>query len=353
MTHKSGFLKSLAIMTAVTGILVLVLEAGSRLFLWQPAMEGNLGHIRYGFTPNGLGDLHPGQDGVYTAHPELPYHVVSNRDGFRNRQQVQPDMPTILALGDSQTFGLFTHAHDIWTDWLQFYLRRDKPKLQILNNGIPGASIQDALDYYRTKGVRLKPDLVLLCVYVNDVADLRSTDTIRAQGISMEQQVRFSDLRWFLRQHSALYDMAKSVRDALTRTEIQARNNAVPVNSPDARLAQNSFKTASLPFDKYEALFVEFLNLVNDNGAGLAVAYLPGPNTAEANAEIGAFITQLAARHNLPFLDLSPSLATRPVDEVYLTRDGDGDYPSDIHLSRSGHMLIAKALAPFVATHIK
>lgn len=349
----TSWLKSSIILSVILTVFTAALEAGSRFYLWHPAPEGELGRIRYGFTPNGLGDLHPNQNGVYTPHPALPYHVVANQQGFRNRQDILPGKPIILALGDSQTFGLFTHAHDVWTDWLQFQLARQGHDLQILNNGIPGASIKDALDYYRTKGIKLKPDFVLLCVYMNDVADLNAPITIREQGIAMEQQVRFSDLRWFLRQHSALYDFAKSIRDAMTRTSIQVANNSAAVNSPDAERAQSTLAQTFLPFDQYESLFIEFEQLVRNEGSKLAVAFLPAPHTDRANAEIGRFIEQLSHRHNVPFLDLTPALATRSVDEAYLIRSGDNNYPNDIHLSRTGHMLVAQALAPFVSAYFK
>ncbi|MCA1907403.1 MAG: SGNH/GDSL hydrolase family protein [Magnetospirillum sp.] len=351
--RSTSWLKTSFILSTVLLIFAAALEAGARFYLWHPTPEGQLGRVRYGFTPSGLGDLHPNQDGVYTAHPALPYHVVANRDGFRNRQDIVTGKPTILALGDSQTFGLFTHAHDVWTDWLQFQLARQGRDLQVLNNGIPGASIKDTLDYYRTKGIKLRPDFVLLCVYMNDIADLKAPITIRQQGMEMEQQVRFSDLRWFLRQNSALYDLAKSIRDAMTRTSIQVANHLTPVNSPDPERAQSSAAQASLPFEQYESLFVEFDRLVRTEGGKLAVAFLPAPNTARANAEISRFVEQLSRRHDVPFLDLTPALATRSVDEAYLIRSGDSDYPNDIHLSRTGHMLVAEALVPFVSTHFK
>lgn len=53
----------------------------------------------------------------------------------------------------------------------------------------------------------------------------------------------------------------------------------------------------------------------------------------------------MAERHNIPFADLRPAMESRSLDEVYLMRQGDLSYPVDTHLSRTGHMLAAAALA--------
>jgi len=355
MADKSGVLprlKSIVFVLCACAATILLFEMMARIINWQAAPEASVGTIRYGLTPNGLGDMHPGQNGVYTAHPALPYHVRTNAQGFRNRTEVRTDRPLVLALGDSQTFGLFVHSQDVWTEWLEHYLSRDGFSVQVLNNGIPGASIRDEMAYFVDKGSRLRAKIVLLCVYVNDVTDLRAPSTIRADAMAVEQSVRFSDLRWFLRQNSALYDTAKAVRAGLTRSAIRADNHAAPVNAADAAAAAAMADT-NIPFDEYDRLFSQFTKAVQESGAKLVVAFLPGPSLNQMNGRMGEYIEGLSLRLGLPFLNLETTLAGRSVDEIYLMRENDFSYPSDIHLSRSGHMLVGEALAELVGELLK
>ncbi|AVM75546.1 SGNH/GDSL hydrolase family protein [Magnetospirillum gryphiswaldense] len=356
MADKSGFLhrlKSFVLILIACAAAALLFEALARIINWQAAPEASVGTIRYGFTPSGLGDMHPDQNGVYTAHPALPYHVRANTQGFRNRTELAADRPLVLALGDSQTFGLFVHAQDVWTDWLEHYLGRDGIRVQVLNNGIPGASIRDEMAYFVEKGSRLGAKIVILCVYVNDIADLRAPSTIRAEAMAIEQNVRFSGLRWFLRQNSALYDSAKAIRASLAQSAIRADNHAAPVNAADGATAAVALAEPNIPFDEYDRLFNQFTDAVLASGAQLIVAFLPGPGVSQTNERIGEFIDTLSRQRGLPFLNLGTALADRSADEIYLMRQNDPTYPSDIHLSRSGHMLVGSALAAPVGKLLK
>jgi lysophospholipase L1-like esterase len=94
----------------------------------------------------------------------------------------------------------------------------------------------------------------------------------------------------------------------------------------------------------YADHFRRFANSVEQSGAKLMIAFLPAP-TGGKDEETARFIASLAAERGLAFLDLTAALKARPMDEVYLIRRDDRTYPSDIHLSRTGHMLVAAAMA--------
>lgn len=346
--------KSSLILIAIIAGSVLAAEIVARLALWRPAPEAEVGDIRYGYTPVPLGDYHPHQDGVYITgaiHRFRPFHVQVNGDGFRNRDELRSDRVRVLALGDSQTFGLFVNSQDVWTDWLEHGLNERGLDVQVLNNGLPGATIMEELEYFREKGHLLRPSLVILCVFANDVSDMARPASAREEGMNIERSVRFSGLRWFLGHNSALYVAARSIRDRLTMRETDERNRAVMQAGPPgsaftpAVLGPTTTVQAAELEQRYAHRFGQFADEVAKAGSGLLVAYLPFPGEVRSDSRAAALIKEQAAARAIPFVDLSEALGQYPLNEVYLMRPGDPSYNSDIHLSRFGHIRVAKAIA--------
>lgn len=353
-------ISSVAIPLVLVVVTVAVCEVAARVLDWQVPPEADIGTIRYGYTPAGLGDYHPGQDGVYITHRHWPFHVRTNADGFRDRGELRNDRYRVLALGDSQTFGLFVNSQDVWTDWLTYYLNKGSDsKVEVLNNGIPGGTITDELEYFTDKGQALGAQLVILCVYANDIKDLKRPASGRSTGIAVERNVAFSGLRWFLGHYSAAYSLARSVKERLTRSHIRNENRALVASAgadgvPEMVLdpSASSNEDAGLR-DRYRELFSDFAQKVSKSGSHLLVAYLPSFQYGQPESgdrDTGVFVAGLAARHGAAFVDLTPAIASRPVEEMFLLRLEDQTaYPSDIHLSRSGHMVVAATLAETVS----
>src|SRR5262249_50000152 len=156
-------------------------ESLARIWDWQPrAWDGSagdgIGPLRYYPSPHGLGDLVPNQDGLWVTWFHRPYSVQTNSFGFRNTQEPSDKAFQILAVGDSQTFGPFLANEDTWPAWSEAYLRErysNAERIRVFNAGIAGYTILDELAYLREKGIHLKPKLVVLGVFENDISDLR------------------------------------------------------------------------------------------------------------------------------------------------------------------------------------
>src|SRR5262245_22318541 len=108
---------------------LLGVELLARIYDWRPrsgdfAVGDNLGLSRSGYSPTGFGDLVPGQDGHWSTWFHRPYRVQTNSVGLRNTEEPSEGAFRILAVGDSQTFGVFLSNEDTWPAWTEYYLRR-------------------------------------------------------------------------------------------------------------------------------------------------------------------------------------------------------------------------------------
>jgi hypothetical protein len=109
---------------------------------------------------------------------EIHHHVLSGRDivievnslGLRY-PELPPKSPEefrVLVLGDSITFGDFVLEDETWTRQMEALTAGRKKKFRFINAGLPGAGTAEELALFREIGERVKPDLVLVGMYLND-----------------------------------------------------------------------------------------------------------------------------------------------------------------------------------------
>lgn len=109
---------------------------------------------------------------------EIHNHVLSGRDvvievnslGLRYAElgPKAPDEFRVLALGDSITFGDFVVESETWTRQMEALTAGRKKLVRFINAGLPGAGTAEELALFREIGARVKPDLVLVGMYLND-----------------------------------------------------------------------------------------------------------------------------------------------------------------------------------------
>jgi lysophospholipase L1-like esterase len=98
---------------------------------------------------------------------------------------VSPPGPalTYVAIGASETLG-FGADDPVRQAWTQVFYRTALPRAAtMVNLGIPGATVQEALEREAPEAQRLHPDVVTVWLNVNDLLDGVSPDTYR-QGIT-------------------------------------------------------------------------------------------------------------------------------------------------------------------------
>lgn len=109
---------------------------------------------------------------------EIHHHVLSGRDvvievdslGLRYPELApkSSDEFRVLVLGDSITFGDFVEEGETWTRQMEALTRGRTKKVLFINAGLPGAGTAEELALFREIGDRVKPDLVLVGMYLND-----------------------------------------------------------------------------------------------------------------------------------------------------------------------------------------
>jgi lysophospholipase L1-like esterase len=114
-----------------------------------------------------------------------PYHVAHDSRGYRQVERSDEragDVVRVLVLGDSIVYGWGVEAHERFTDRLESRLTRELTrKVEVWNLGVPGYSLDQELWTYELHGRALKPDVVLVCIVMNDVA-IAETDSFNGLG---------------------------------------------------------------------------------------------------------------------------------------------------------------------------
>ena len=109
----------------------------------------------------------------------------ANNHGWRDldREVAKPEgVFRILALGDSNTFGVLVPADETWTRVLERRLAAAGSRAEVLNISYPQWGTDQELEALRLEGVRYRPDLVVVQFTINDltdIADVVQQDPIR------------------------------------------------------------------------------------------------------------------------------------------------------------------------------
>ncbi len=109
--------------------------------------------------------------------------VRINSMGLRDRELTVPKPERtfrVLALGDSVTFGFGVRVEETYVKRLESRLNRDRARparrAEVVNAGIEGVGLDYYFHFLRTRGVELEPDLVLVGIVLNDIADYEPGD---------------------------------------------------------------------------------------------------------------------------------------------------------------------------------
>lgn len=277
--------------------------------------------------------------------------VVQNAYGHRGRAHGSPKAAgkfRVLVLGDSFAEGVHVSEEQLVTRLLE----DGDPTLEVINAGVGAwGTVQEYL-YLREAGPVFRPDLVLVMFYENDLADncMPYSPGIgpRPHAVLEAGKVRivedYDDARYlefvaplpfrsFLVRNSYLfYALNEHLwqrlrRDALRRIE-DADRNAL---EPDAMLTV------------FFAVVTRMQTLLRDVHAELALALIP-PKPALAGAlppTYGAIVA-FCEKQGVAALSLFPALqaAHRRGERVY--------FEDDIHWTKLGHAVAARALQPFL-----
>ena len=132
--------------------------------------------------------------GLYDGHiVRLNVTTLSiNSDGFRDRNfSVEKPNNTvrIMALGDSFVFGLGVELNDSYPKQLEILLNKNKGEqnYEVLNFGVPGYNTKQEVEMLKEKGLKYKPDIVILGYLGNDILNANFNYTLIHKTFSKVQ----------------------------------------------------------------------------------------------------------------------------------------------------------------------
>lgn len=169
------------------------------------------------------GDLEPNMRLTDRLYPQVPYRITATPQGTRGLHAFRPEKPEgtlrVLCLGDSFTFGFGVDDEHTYPEFLQKELEVRYPgrKIEVINAGLPLFGSLDAMDYFLQKGAALKPDVVIVQFFPNDLQDLCRDRLFRE---SLAADPVYSRRSWVSRQLSGtkLYQFAANLRFAFGST---------------------------------------------------------------------------------------------------------------------------------------
>jgi lysophospholipase L1-like esterase len=174
-------------------------------------------------------------------HPERGFAIApgdAGHDawGFRNARV--PQRADVVAIGDSQTYGVSAAATDSWPAWLTRLSGHS-----VYNLAVPGYDTPQYERLLTEHARRLSPEIVVVGFYFGN--DLAGTHAVLAGKTSIDAMLESPDtrflgpLRTWLARHSVAYQASKlgfgSIVDRLRFHERQRDTGLVRLVHPDLR----------------------------------------------------------------------------------------------------------------------
>jgi len=342
--------KKLAFLAVVYGFIALVLVG------WELSLRLSRGatttRLRYAWSGDVLGEFLPNQRLQDTRKPRLKWTVTINEDGYRGRRAVVPKPPgvyRILLLGDSLIESQYVDEGLTFGEQLEADVRRRAgARVEVVAIGRAGYTITDEAAYFREKGYRFEPDMVILVSPLNDVSDLSR----RVQYRELLKQ-----LSGYERRHSFLQAMIAPVRSTalynlLYRKWVYfAYRTSLPVGAIDPRPQHEavSFKEARARewSPLYTTYFTRYCGLLGAFHGEMAKAtrhflYVVFPDEEQMDpADPETMQRRLKAcadGHGITMVDLLPALrAASRARKLFLD-------PYDRHPNGAGYAVAADAI---------
>lgn len=351
LANAKRYAANLALAATATFIALLATEAAVRIAAPQATLKQHGGYVAVAGTP------------YFTLQPNFREHIrdrlseytfATNSYGIRDVafDSAAPHPRRVLFLGDSFTEGFGVELEDTFVKQFEQRLRQmTGDGWQALNLAIAGGSTFDEVYAYRTKGMPLSHQYVVLCVYVgNDITDNMQFQTRQRAGERVRRGTVVQRMRGFFARRSQLWNLLATRVDApvFYRLGLRPGSHAfLPlVRTHDSPTVREGLRLT------YEALR-ELQALVTSRGARLLIVLIPH----KIQLRRSLFDSTLALYRISPqegdiarpqrLLRQFADSAGIPVVDLLDTLDPVGDYyfATDIHFNRNGHAATGAILA--------
>jgi hypothetical protein len=238
--------------------------------------------------------------------------LESNKNGFRGWREFDEadDRTRIVVLGDSFVFGAGVQQPERFTDVLE----QIQPEWRVDNLGMAGFGVDLMLMALEDVGLKLKPDVVVLCIYTDDFPRVRPY--YQGEGFSLPRYRLQGDTL------SVVPYPAHRPWDSLRLTQL-VRRAYWTLTDGDLRLNR--------------AILERFVTLSKQHEFTPLLVLIPGFwEDYPVDVERRKLIEEVAERHRVAFLDASKVLEQVGKKNAYI--------PGDIHLNPFGHQVLAREL---------
>lgn len=315
-------------------LLLFVIETLVRAYLIGPYDINN-----WGFNLGGYGDLLPDKNFISSENPNLPYRVITNSFGLRNANETklnkEEGMIRILTVGDSFTFGPYVNNQDTYPAKLEEHLKKLNLKVEVLNAGIMGYTLRDEIEYLEEKGLALKPDIVIVGIYQNDINDYSEGKlSIFSREVNKEKAKKWSWIYTFAKQSSFANYLEKII---MRRVVDKAMREVLDNNSKQTESDQNDRLTI------YYSDLDKLINILEVNKIKPVFIFFPA--LTQINQSVSYFpqdkiIERLKGSYML--IDLLPIFKKESNPEAFYLM------PFNSHLSSYGNDVVARTITELI-----
>jgi lysophospholipase L1-like esterase len=272
--------------------------------------------------------------------PRIALYSI-DQHGFRRpgvELQKPPGSFRIACLGDSFTFGTGLGDHETWPALLPGMLNeaQDGPTFEVMNCGVGGYNTIQEAAYLEQRVLRFEPDLVVCCLYLNDVMI-----GVKPPPAVVGERTRFvrrwtrpgrDDWMRSLRRASVLVDLVcDRLYHAIEASVYTQRHADVFTGDGEGwQLARDALLRMRAMTEQAGARFVLLLypQMVRD-GAVLS------------SHDAYAVVSEFARAEDIDSLDLESAFLSQPVEDFWV-------HPTDLHPNAAANEVAARAVAQFL-----
>lgn len=251
--------------------------------------------------------------------------IRTNALGMRSpeiAERAEPGVARIAFVGDSITLGWGVAERDTFVHQVAAELARTGRNVEAFNLGVGNYNTTQELALFRDVGARLKPDIIVLCYFINDA----------------EPMPQYLDAGWIDR-HSA------------ARTVVNYRIDALSRQFGDAPDWKHYYRMLYEPqaggWRQTQKALSEFATLSRDSGSRMVVFHIPELRELKPYpfADITAKVRAVVERERVPFVDLLPAVEGLEPASLWVTAP-------DPHPNAKADLSFARAMLPVIATQV-
>ena len=249
----------------------------------------------------------------------------------------------VIGLGDSFTFGVGVRDEHTFLRRLEGRLNRHQP-VEVLNAGTQGYNTRDQQVTLENRWLALKPDLVLVVFYLNDIyrdeAAVAFWNNGEGHGVYLQPTG--------LARHSHLVDWCQySWRAKELRQRMIAHYSQAYFTDPQAFFANPVSRSQPMDWSASRAALVRIVELARTHGFQVGLAIFPELMSLEDYpfTAIHAFVEETCKEIGMPVHDLLSAFQGHSDHQLWV-------HPTDHHPNEIAHDLAAGSLEKFLRTLI-